>query len=608
MWKFVKTVACGFWQVLNFLRAAIANLVLLAIVIAAAFWLGQSGPQPVKEKTYLAIDLAGQVVEKTSMSDGLSSLVPSLQDAVPQTRLRDVLEALDKAAVDPDIIGIYLKVDDLTSVGPASIREIGAAMDRFRATNKPIVVWSSSYSQRQYAIAAHASEIYLHPMGQVLVTGLGGTRLYWGDLLQNLGVNVHVFKAGAFKSFPEIFVRNAPSPDAQAADRFWMKDEWSQLASSIETARGLMPGAIDALIASYPDKLKDAAGDMSQVAWSANLIDGVKTRDAVADLIANREGKKAGQEPRLVGYLAYLNAKTSTPPTAAKSAVAVLTLEGDIVDGASSVGSVGANSVASLLRRVKKDPRVAALVVRMDSPGGSAVAAEMIRREIELVKAAGKPVVVSMGDYAASGGYWVSMAANYVVADPMTITGSIGVFGLLPTFENSLKRLGIGQGGERTGWLAGADNLAAPLDPRLETMMNLTVARTYRDFLSLAAAARKLPMDKIESLAQGRVYTGRQAVQFGLADEVGGFADAKAKAAQLAGLQGDVPLIWYDDAPKGWKVWKRWITGAFTEKLAQEGLSAAGLPAQTVMTETQRLQALTQEPGRPLAHCLCVAP
>lgn len=608
MWKFVKTAICGVWQVLNFLRTAIANLILLAVLVAIAVWFGHSSPEPVKQKTYLAIDLVGQVVEKTAMDSGLSSLVPSLHDAVPQTRLRDVIEAFDTAAVDPDIIGIYLKVDDLESVGPASIREIGAAMDRFRATNKPIVVWSSSYAQRQYAIAAHASEIYLHPMGQVLVTGLGGSRLYWGDVLKNLGVNVHVFKAGAFKSFPEVFVRNAPSNDALAADRFWMQDEWAQFSSSIEAARGLMPGSIDQLIASYPEKLKDAGGDMSQVAWSANLIDGIKTRDAVADLIAEREGRKAGQEPLLRGFLSYLDSKSRDLPQAAKSVIAVVTLEGDIVDGSSSVGSIGADSATRLLRRVKKDDRVAAVVIRMDSPGGSAVAAEMIRREIELVKASGKPVVVSMGDYAASGGYWVSMGANYVVADPMTITGSIGVFGILPTFEKSLQRLGVGQGGEKTGWLAGADNMTAPMDPRLETMMNLTVERTYRDFLSLAAAARKLPMDKLQDLAQGRVYTGRQAVQLGLADEVGGFVDAKKKAAQLAGLSGDVPLIWYDDAPTGWKVWKKWLLGQSAQALVKIGLGSFGAPAGQALFQVHSLQALTSKAGEPLAHCLCAAP
>lgn len=608
MWKFVKTALCGVWQVLNFLRTAIANLVLLTVLIAIAVWFGHSSPEPVKQKTYLAIDLAGQVVEKTAVDSGFSSLIPSLQDAVPQTRLRDVIEAFDKAAIDPEIIGIYLKVDDLESVGPASIREIGAAMDRFRATNKPIVVWSSSYAQRQYAIAAHASEIYLHPMGQVLVTGLGGSRLYWGDVLKNLGVNVHVFKAGAFKSFPEVFVRNSPSDDALQADRFWMTDEWKQLSSSMETARGLMPGAIDQLIASYPQRLKDAGGDMSQVAWSANLIDGVKTRDAVADLIAEREGRKAGQEPLLRGYLSYLDSKDEELPKGPKSAVAVVTLEGDIVDGSSSVGSIGANSATRLLRRVKKDDRVAAVVIRMDSPGGSAVAAEMIRREIELVKASGKPVVVSMGDYAASGGYWVSMGANYVVADPMTITGSIGVFGILPTFENSLKRLGVGQGGEKTGWLAGADNLTSPMDPRLEIMMNLTVERTYRDFLSLAAAARKLPMNKLQDLAQGRVYTGRQAVQFGLADEVGGFVDARKKAAQLAGLQGDVPLLWYDDAPTGWKVWKKWLLGQASGLLADIGADTLGVRASQALSQVRDLQSLTTNAGEPVAHCLCTAP
>lgn len=272
----------------------------------------------------------------------------------------------------------------------ASIHEIGNAMDRFKGTGKRITVWSGGFSQRQYAIAAHASDVYLHPMGQVMLTGVASSRLYWGELLKKAGVTVHVFKAGAYKTFPEPYVLSAPSKESLEADRYWMTDAWAQLADSMQRARGLMPGTISEMIDTLPATLKELAGDMSAVALKANLVDGLKTRDEVNDLLVERQGGKKGKDRlRTIDYRDYL---AGSPSSAAKGKfIAVVTLEGEIRDGNSGFGGVGDRTVADQIRAVRLEPDAAALVLRVDSPGGSAVASEMIRRELELVRKDGKP-------------------------------------------------------------------------------------------------------------------------------------------------------------------------------------------------------------------------
>lgn len=596
MLKVLKTC----WRGLDFLRRLTLNLVFLLILGAIVFAFFYEKPVSVPNNAVLLVTLSGQVVEEDDF-DGQGTFSSMVDGSDSFTRLRDVTRALSLAAEDKRIAAVHFRVQDLQKAGLASLREIGAAMDRVKAAGKKITVWSTGYSQIQYAVAAHANEVFVHPMGGVMLKGLSGTRLYWGSALKELGVTVHVYRAGDYKSAPEIFVRSEPSKESLAADRFWMKDIWWQYTANIESSRGLMPGAVDKVIATYPELLEKAQGDMSRVALDQSLIDSVHTADEVIDILRTRMGWKSATEERLLDYRLYLEAAETVP---SGKRVAVVTIEGEIKDGGDGPGMTGERDAVQRIRAVRVSPDYAALVVRIDSPGGSPVASELIRRELELVKKAGKPVVASFGDYAASGGYWVALGADTIVTDPMSITGSIGVFGMMPTFEKAIDRLSLGTGGVATSPLADAMNPLKSVTPEYGKMMELSVARIYRDFISLVAKGRKMDEQKVAALAQGRVFTGRQAIDMGLADTLGGLDVALAKAAEMANVPGaQAEFIERDGSGLSVMV-MRLMRRAMVETGFAEAMRLA-TPAVQVLEPVQRLQQ-TVSGSMPLyAHCLC---
>lgn len=596
MLKVLKTC----WRGLDFLRRLTLNLVFLLILGAIVFAFFYEKPVSVPNNAVLLVTLSGQVVEEDDF-DGQGTFSSMVDGSDSLTRLRDVTRALALAADDKRIAAVHFRVQDLQKAGLASLREIGAAMDRVKAAGKKITVWSTGYSQIQYAVAAHANEVFVHPMGGVMLKGLSGTRLYWGSALKELGVTVHVYRAGEYKSAPEVLVRSAPSKESLEADRFWMKDIWWQYTASIESSRGLMPGIVDKVISTYPDLLEKAQGDMSRVAFDQSLIDSVHTADEVIDILRTRMGWKSATEEKLLDYRLYLEAAETVP---SGKRIAVVTIEGEIKDGGDGPGMTGERDAVRRIRAVRESPDYAALVVRIDSPGGSPVASELIRRELELVKKAGKPVVASFGDYAASGGYWVALGADTIVTDPMSITGSIGVFGMMPTFEKAISRLSLGTGGVATSPLADAMNPLKSVTPEYGKMMELSVARIYRDFISLVAKGRKMDEQKVAALAQGRVFTGRQAIDMGLADTLGGLDVALARAAEMANVPGaQAEFIERDGSGLSVMV-MRLMRRAMVETGFAEAMRLA-TPAVQVLEPVQRLQQ-TVSGSMPLyAHCLC---
>lgn len=596
MMKVLKTC----WRGLDFLRRLTLNLVFLLVLGAVIFAFFYEKPVTVPNNAVLLVTLSGQIVEEDDF-DGQGTFSSMVDGSDSFTRLRDVTRALSLAAEDKRIAAVHFRVQDLQKAGLASLREIGAAMDRVKAAGKKITVWSTGYSQIQYAVAAHANEVFVHPMGGVMLKGLSGTRLYWGSALKELGVTVHVYRAGDYKSAPEIFVRSEPSKESLAADRFWMKDIWWQYTANIESSRGLMPGAVDKVIATYPELLEKAQGDMSRVALDQSLIDSVHTADEVIDILRTRMGWKSATEEKLLDYRLYLEAAETVP---SGKRIAVVTIEGEIKDGGDGPGMTGERDAVRRIRAVRESPDYAALVVRIDSPGGSPVASELIRRELELVKKAGKPVVASFGDYAASGGYWVALGADTIVTDPMSITGSIGVFGMMPTFEKAISRLSLGTGGVATSPLADAMNPLKSVTPEYGKMMELSVARIYRDFISLVAKGRKMDEQKVAALAQGRVFTGRQAIDMGLADTLGGLDVALARAAEMANVPGaQAEFIERDGSGLSVMV-MRLMRRAMVETGFAEAMRLA-TPAVQVLEPVQRLQQ-TVSGSMPLyAHCLC---
>jgi protease-4 len=600
----------GLWWLLDFSRRLVLNLLFLALVVvlATAWWLGRQGPV-LKDKTALVLNISGDLVEQYSGSASEALLADALGQRRRETQLRDVLVALEAAAKDPKIDRVVLNLDDLDGGGTASLRDVAAALARFKQSGKQVVAWGSAYSQRQYFLAAHADEIYLHPMGSVTLTGIGGNALYFKDALDKLGVTMHAFQAGKYKSAIEPLVRNQPSPEALEADQAWMMSLWNSWMADVEAARKLDKGAITRLIDEAPQRLAAVQGDMAQWALRDKLVDGLKTRDEFRAMVIERgapqsEDKGTFRQISLLAYLSHIAPRHG-------DAVGVVVAQGEIVDDEAPQGMVGGRQTAELIRRAREDDDIKALVLRIDSPGGSAFGSELIRREIELTRKAGKPVVASMGDLAASGGYWISMSSDEVLADAGTITGSIGVFGVMPTFEKTLDKLGVGVGGASTTWLAAASSPVTPLDKRVAEMQQARVGQIYQQFITLAAQARKSTPEKINEVAQGRVWTGQQAREVGLVDGIGGFHDALARAADRAKLSGEFRVEYLERGPRGFERWLSLFLGQVAVGLERHlGLH---LPfareftrlGQETLAPLRVFQGAREAPMRTYAYCFC---
>ncbi len=451
------------WRLIGFFRTLVLNLLFLAIVAAlVAAWFHEGRPR-LEPDTTLVLDLAGPIVEQHTGAPARLTMLQALAERERETQLRDVLSALDAAATDPKIGRVLLLLDDMQGAGLATLREIAAAIGRVRAAGKEVIAWGSGLDQRRYYLAAHADQVLLHPFGRVLLQGLGGYRNYYRDALESIGVTVNVFKVGRYKSAVEPFSQNEPSEEAQRDEAALLGDLWSQYQSAVESARKLPAGSIGRLIDELPQRFAAAGGDAAKLALAEKLVDGLKTRDELrAMMIEKGVADPENKSFRQIGLARYL----ATLPEKDGDAVGVVVASGEMLDGDQPQGLVGGRSTAELIRRAREDDSVKAVVLRVRSPGGSVFAAEQIRHELEITRRAGKPVLVSFGDVAASGGYWVSMSADEVIADPGTVTGSIGVFALLPSADRAWEKLSLHTHGTTTTWLAGAFDPRRPLDPR----------------------------------------------------------------------------------------------------------------------------------------------
>ncbi len=615
-WLFSKT-----WALLDGTRRALLNLLLLIVLIALVMALFNRGPKPLADKTVLVLKLDGNLVEQFSGSprERLQNELRG-QGTPKQTRLRDVLRGLDAAATDAKITAVLLDLDDFGGAGLAGLHEVSAAIQHFKkaSAGKPVLAYGEGYSQRAYFLAAQADQIYLHPMGSVLIEGFGRYRTYYKDALDRLGVQAHLIKVGTYKSFAEPYIANGPSPASREAEGLVYGELWSGYTDAVEAARKLPKGAIAQGIEELPQRMAAVKGDIAQLALQAKLIDAIKTRDEMRELLISKGAKdeesKSFRRVSLGEYLAYLKPEPGQAP------IGVVVAEGEIVDGDTGPGRVGGDSTAKLIRKAREDDTVKAVVLRVNSPGGSAFASEIIRRELELTRKAGKPVVISMGDVAASGGYWISMSSDAVIADPGTITGSIGVFALLPTAEGLMDKLSLKHAGTTTTWLAGGYDPRRALDPRLQAVVQSSIDKIYAQFTGAAADARKKTQPEIDAVAQGRIWTGTQALARGLIDRTGSLDDAIAAAAKLAKLDikdGTKPGVVYVERDLG-RFEK--LLGAFGDVLAPAVIDAVA-PALGLSTLPPALReelAFVSELGQQLkqgrwdragaVHCLCAVP
>jgi protease-4 len=600
------------WNAISFLRSLVLNLLFLAVVgVLVAAWLFEARPA-LAPKTVLVLDLAGPIVEqRTGARSGLT-LLEALADREPEreTRLRDVLAALDAAARDPNIDRVLLLLDDLGGAGLASLREVAAAIGRFRASGKEVVAWGAALDQRRYYLAAHADRVLLHPFGRVTITGLGGYRDYYRDALDTLGVTVNVFKVGRYKSAVEPFSENGPSEEAQRDEAALLGDLWGQYAAAVEKARGLPAGSIGRMIDELPQRFAAAGGNSARLALGEKLVDGLATRDELRAMLTTQGApdpkRKTFRQVNLGQYLATLSEPQG-------DAVGVIVASGEMVDGDAPPGLAGGRAVAELIRRARDDASIKAVLLRVRSPGGSVFAAEQIRHELEVTRRAGKPVLVSFGDVAASGGYWVAMSADEVIADPATVTGSIGVFALVPTVDRAWKKLSLHTHGTSTTWLAGALDLRRPLDPRAGQLLQAGVEHIYREFTGRAAAARGIAADRIDELAQGRVWSGRQALEHRLVDRLGTYHEALQAAAARGGLGEAFRVAYIEREPRGFDRLLAMLYGesarAALPALASL-LPAAGIApdeAQAIGADLLWLRNASRDRLAPQAHCLCSA-
>ncbi|TBR36308.1 MULTISPECIES: signal peptide peptidase SppA [Dyella] len=550
-WAFL----CAFGRGINVVRLIIINLVfftllLFILLIWAGFSMGSHAARIVQSDSVLVIRPQGELVEQFSIEPLQRALAGLSGEQPRQVQLRDLVGAIDMAAKDTRITRILLDPSNMQGGGFAALREVGGALDRFRAAGKPVIVWAPSMDQGQYYLAAHADRVLIDPKGGVMLTGLASYRLFYKDLLDKLGVDVHLFRVGQFKSAAEPYILDHASPESKEADGFWMGGLWDNYINEVAKLRKLDPAKFRADIDGLPEAVVTAKGDLAQLALEQHLVDGLATRDEMETMM-RKEGVPAGKEGEGFRQVAFQRYSAGVgEEISSANGVAVVVAEGEIVGGKQPQGSVGGESTAALIRAAREDDHTKALVLRVNSPGGEVYAAEQIRREVELTRNAGIPVVVSMGNVAASGGYWISMNADHIYAEPNTITGSIGIFGMYFTVPGALDKLGVKADGVGTSPLAGAFNITRPLDPKVGTLIQSIIDKGYRDFVGSVAKARNKNYDQIDTVAQGRVWTGQQALERGLVDELGGLGDAIADAARRAKLGKNAPVR-YVEAPMG---------------------------------------------------------
>jgi protease-4 len=527
-----------FWDGVSMVRRFVGNLLFLLLVILLLLSLFVFGRgRDVPDGAALIIDPSGYIVEQKAPSMLSGRLFGD--EAQTETLLKDLIDAIDYAGDDGRIELLVLDLHKLAGAGPSKLQDIGAALMRFKNSGKQIIAHGDFFTQSQYYLAAHADHLYLSPMGGVGLYGYGVYRTYYRSALEKLRINFHVFRVGTFKSALEPFWRDDMSPDARESNLAWLNELWAYYKTDIAARRNIEPDIVDDYINNFPTHLAKFNGDTARLALDRNLVDAIKTRDEVRreliDLVGEENDSGTFKQIDLKDYLQiirpHLNMKNPLSPQ-----VGVIVAKGMILDGDQPAGTIGGDSLADLIRQAREDDRINSLVLRIDTGGGSTFASELIRREIQLTRNSGKPVIISMGSVAASGGYWIATAADEIWASPTTITGSIGIFGAFATFEKSLDSLGIHNDGVGTTKLADAFDPSRPLNPLIKDAWQQMIEHGYDLFIKRVAEGRNMMPEDVEKIAQGRVWSGAAALKLGLVDQLGSLQEAVAAAAGRANL------------------------------------------------------------------------
>jgi protease-4 len=586
----------------------VLHLVLLLIIFGALLVASHTTLPIIPGSAALELAPLGRIVEEETGDPLDRALADITGDDRQETRLRDLIDVVDHARDDERIRALVLNLDGLDRAGLPALQDLARSIRWFRESGKKVYAHGQMFTQRQYYLAAQADEVYLDPFGLVMLDGYAYYRTYLRGVVDKLAVDVNVFKVGSHKSAPDTFTRSDMSREDRENAKVWVGALWDSYKTDVAAARDLEP----ALIQAYSDEAVAGAqatgGDLAQYALARGLVDGLKTREEFEKIVA----AVAGEDEDTGGYQAvdwqaYLSLVRSDEALAGSEDqnVGVIVAAGEILDGEQPPGSVGGDTLAAQLRELRDDDDYSAIVLRIDSPGGSIMASEVIRREVEALSAAGKPVVASMGTVAASGGYYIAMNADRIIAAPTTITGSIGVFAVIPTFQRTLAKIGVTNDGFGTTDLAGATELDRELGEEARQILQAGVEHAYRTFVDGIARARGRRPEEIESLAQGRVWTGADAQAAGIVDELGGVDEAIAEAAKLAGLKEGYGVVWIERSMSWHEVitmrlraTAAWLVQAIAPRRAQlPGLGSA-------LAEVRGLLELAAQ-GRPVYLCRC---
>ena len=595
------------WRVIVGVKDALVLLFMLLFFGALYAALSANPSVGSGDEGALVLDISGAIVEQPSQADPFS-VIGGGSPAVTEYRLRDVLHALRSAATDERVKAVALDLDTFTGGGQSALSDVGEALDAVKKAGKPVIAYATGYSDDSYLLAAHASEVWLNPLGGVLIAGPGGTNLYYKGLLDKLGVTANVYKAGTYKAAVEPFIRTEMSPEAREANVALAGALWSTWQEEVRAAR---PKAQIAPYVSAPaGRVAQAGGDMAKAALTAGLVDKLGDRTAFGKRLAQLAGSDDEDVPGSFRKIDYDSWIASNPASTGAGEIGVITVAGNIVDGEAGPGTAGAETIVAAIEKGLATRNLKALVVRVDSPGGSTLASERIRRAVLDAKSRGMPVVISMGSVAASGGYWIATAGDRIYAEPETITGSIGVFGILPSFEGAMAKLGLNADGVATTPLSGEPDLFRGISPEAGRLIQAGVDSTYVRFVGLVAAARKLPPARVNQIAQGRVWDGGTARQLGLVDSFGSLDDALAEAARLAKLDpATVKPAYLEKEPTFTEALLRAMAGSGSQPAASDVFSRlAGRPEAMLAQAVGDVQRIMAGPAIQ-ARCLeCPSP
>lgn len=598
----------GIWKLISFARQLLINLFFLIFIGIIIFAFSESDKQPLlPESAALVLNLQGPIVEQRTPTNPIDNLTSSALggEQVQENVLFDIVDTLRTAKTDERITGLVLDLRNMPETNLTKLRYIAKAITEFKQSGKPVIAFGENFRQSQYYLSSFADKLYMSPDGGVLLNGYGTYSLYYKTLLEKLNINTHVFRVGTYKSFVEPYTQDGMSEAAREANTAWLNQLWTAYTNDVASNRKIDATALTPELDSFVEKFKAANGDFAKLSLQMGLVDELINRPQLSAKLIEQFGSDGDHSFNHVSYYDYMPL-TKAPTLPGDNEIAVVVASGAIMDGEQRKGTVGGDTTAALLREARNDDNVKAVLLRVDSPGGSAFASEVIRNEVDALKAAGKPVVVSMSSVAASGGYWISASADKIMANPTTITGSIGIFAILTTFEKGLEKMGVYSDGVGTTPFAGV-GVTRELPQGVAEIFQLGIENGYQRFIGLVSQYRNMSLEEADKVAQGRVWTGEDALKLGLVDQLGDFDDAVAATAELANLDDNYQIRWMEQPLSPAQLFMQQLSGGAKALIAQalfDNVPAALQPvSQQVVTDLSTLSNFNDPKGQ-YAFCL----